>query len=280
MPLPDPKTQYSGLISIQRAMGVSSSLSSGKVIFLLTSSGSDAIAPEVDTSQYLGDTYAPHTETNFLKLTSPTEMATEAGAVLLPQSNGRIMVTEVDKEEDSERGRTLERGPRISDPLARADSRFRLSNATLDVDTQAIKRRVSRSSTFHDDPSARPAILDDDLLEPCPHEPLCQTLSEVLNTPISSASFSASVSRSNTDFLNRQASLVPPMTAAVPSLWSRSNIPRTNSQGSIPIQTLTAYCPLRLPSIPDLRETAEVQLRHHPLRLRYLLRSFIRYIIT
>jgi hypothetical protein len=192
-------------------MGVSSSLSSGKVIFLLTSSGSDAIAPEVDTSQYLGDTYAPHTETNFLKLTSPTEMATEAGAVLLPQSNGRIMVTEVDKEEDSERGRTLERGPRISDPLARADSRFRLSNATLDVDTQAIKRRVSRSSTFHDDPSARPAILDDDLLEPCPHEPLCQTLSEVLNTPISSASFSASVSRSNTDFLNRQASLVPPI---------------------------------------------------------------------
>jgi hypothetical protein len=218
MPRPGQNTYYSGPISMQRAMEVSYSLCSGKVLFMLTRSGADAIAPAVNTLQSLLDAPTPDTQSNLLELTPSIEMITETEVVSLPQRTGRIMVTDVDKEDEPERGRALERGPRISDPLARAESRFRLSNATLDVDTQAIRRRVSRSSTFHDDPSARPAILDDNLLEPCPHEPLCQTLSEVLNSPISSESFSASISRSNSDFIIRQASLVPPI-----SLYAKVN---------------------------------------------------------
>lgn len=47
--------------------------------------------------------------------------------------------------------------------------------------TPIEKRALSRSNTFFDDPSDPRAILDDDLLEPCPHSPICDSMSEVLS---------------------------------------------------------------------------------------------------
>ena len=47
--------------------------------------------------------------------------------------------------------------------------------------TPIEKRALSRSNTFFDDPNDPRAALDDDLLEPCPHGPICDSVSEVLS---------------------------------------------------------------------------------------------------
>ncbi|TVY75732.1 hypothetical protein LSUE1_G005212 [Lachnellula suecica] len=97
-----------------------------------------------------------------------------------------------------DRGRTWERVPRFVNPLAGAESRSRRDDAAIEVDARPIGKRISRSSTFHDDPTDPCAILDDNLLEPCPHAPVCPTLSEVLGTPLRTASIASGLSRADT----------------------------------------------------------------------------------
>ncbi|TVY36733.1 hypothetical protein LOCC1_G006417 [Lachnellula occidentalis] len=89
-----------------------------------------------------------------------------------------------------QRGRTLERHPRLLNPLAGAESRIRKHDAAIEVDTLPISKRIKRSSTFHHNPMDPCAILDDNLLEPCPHARLCTTVSEVLDAPLLATVFS------------------------------------------------------------------------------------------
>ena len=78
------------------------------------------------------------------------------------------------------RGRSLKQEPRCTNPLSRAESRHQ--DVSIELDGRPIRRMqgVSRSSTFFDDPTEPSAILDDILLEPYPHLPLCDSVSEVL----------------------------------------------------------------------------------------------------
>lgn len=86
-----------------------------------------------------------------------------------------------------DRGRSIiENGPRVPNPLARAESQHRRNNASIEVDAQPIeKRALSRSSTFFDDPADVSAAFDDNFLEPCPHLSICDSVSEVLAGRIS-----------------------------------------------------------------------------------------------
>ncbi|KAG9238555.1 hypothetical protein BJ875DRAFT_437335 [Amylocarpus encephaloides] len=102
-----------------------------------------------------------------------------------------------------ERGRSLQRRPRVSNPFAQAESRGREHDvAAIELDARPLGRLISRSSTFHGDPFDPSAILDDQLLEPCPHESLCNDLSEVLNIAVSLTGLSRSKTRANSDALN------------------------------------------------------------------------------
>ena len=88
-----------------------------------------------------------------------------------------------------DRGRTLKRTASSSSPLARAESIPGRPEVTIEIDSRTILKRPRRSSTFHDDPTSSPALLDDNLLEPCPDS--CTNVSEVLDgeaRPQSSAS--------------------------------------------------------------------------------------------
>ncbi|KAH6671091.1 hypothetical protein B0J14DRAFT_669970 [Halenospora varia] len=93
-------------------------------------------------------------------------------------------------------GRTLERQSRLPNPLERAESRKRKGDVAIEIDARSLARfKRSRSSTLHDNPSDLCAILDDNLLEPCPHDPVCTSVSEVLNSP------GSLFSRANSDSL-------------------------------------------------------------------------------
>jgi hypothetical protein len=88
-------------------------------------------------------------------------------------------------EKDVERGRTYERGPRYPNPLERAASRGRRNDPAIEVDVRPMEKRSgSRSTTFFEDPSDPCAAFEDNLLEPCPHMPICSLVSEVLETPV------------------------------------------------------------------------------------------------
>lgn len=96
------------------------------------------------------------------------------------------------KGKEVDRGRTLDRGPRFANPLAKAESRSRKNDPTIELDVQPIeKRQLSRSSTFSnfEDPSDPCAVLEDSLLEPCPRLPIRNSVTEVLSTSESSDSF-------------------------------------------------------------------------------------------
>ena len=82
--------------------------------------------------------------------------------------------------ESAERGRTLDKGRRYVNPLSRAESRDGKVEAIIELNPVPIGKRVSRSSTLFDDPTHPSAILDDNLLEPCPHPSPCANVSEVL----------------------------------------------------------------------------------------------------
>jgi hypothetical protein len=88
------------------------------------------------------------------------------------------------KGKEADRGRTQERGPRYSNPLAMAESRPRKNDATIELDVQLIeKRQLSRSNTISnfDDANDPCAFLEDNLLEPCPRGSICNSVSEVLS---------------------------------------------------------------------------------------------------
>ncbi|CZR51121.1 uncharacterized protein PAC_00996 [Phialocephala subalpina] len=87
-----------------------------------------------------------------------------------------------DDGEEPERGRTLERGLRFSNPLSRAESRSHREDPAIEIDVRPVeKRTISRSNTFFEDPNDPCAILEDALLEPCPPIPLSDPVSEVLS---------------------------------------------------------------------------------------------------
>jgi hypothetical protein len=93
-----------------------------------------------------------------------------------------------EKSVELERGRTYERGPRYPNPLDRATSRCRRNDPAIEVDVRPMEKRSgSRSTTFFEDPSDPCAAFEDNLLEPCPHIPICRLLSEVLETPVDAA---------------------------------------------------------------------------------------------
>jgi hypothetical protein len=80
-----------------------------------------------------------------------------------------------------ERGRSQDRQPRYSNPLERAESRGRRNDPAIEINVRPIGKRTSRrSSTFFEDPNDPRAVLEDNLLEPCPHLPICNSVSEVL----------------------------------------------------------------------------------------------------
>lgn len=80
------------------------------------------------------------------------------------------------------RGRSLARSPRSADPFSRSINRH-LSSA-IEVKATSMGKRISRSSTFHDYPTSSFALLDDNVLEPCPHISQCATVSEVLTSTV------------------------------------------------------------------------------------------------
>jgi hypothetical protein len=89
------------------------------------------------------------------------------------------------KGKEVDRGRTIERRHRYTNPLAQAESRSRRNEPAIEVDVRPIEqRKLSRSRTFSnfEDPTDPCAILEDNMMEPCPHASFCSTVSEVLNT--------------------------------------------------------------------------------------------------
>lgn len=124
-------------------------------------------------------------------MTSPIETAVSSPdnhALYDPPSN----ITVVDKGEDSDarRGRTIQRVSKRPDPLAKAESRPRFKNdAAIEVDMREIRKRThSRASSLsHSDGPTDPyAVLEDNVLEPCPSLPVCNAVTEVLDTPLRS----------------------------------------------------------------------------------------------
>ncbi|KAE8446856.1 hypothetical protein EG329_011487 [Mollisiaceae sp. DMI_Dod_QoI] len=100
-----------------------------------------------------------------------------------PQSNySGSDVEDGDRGKGVERGRTMERGPRFQNPLARAESRAHRGDPAIEIDVRPMeKRAISRSNTFFEDPSDPRAVLEDALLEPCPQVSLHNSFSEVLS---------------------------------------------------------------------------------------------------
>jgi hypothetical protein len=113
---------------------------------------------------------------------------------------GETMTTvDKGKGKDFDRGRALERGSRYPNPLAKAESRPRKNEPTIELDVRPIeKRQFNRSSTFFEDPNDPCAVLEDDLLEPCPHIPICYSVSEVLCAPESSTGVAGGMFHGNT----------------------------------------------------------------------------------
>lgn len=79
------------------------------------------------------------------------------------------------------RGRSVCRDPRFANPLACAESRSSRTDTFVELISKPIGKRISRSSTLHDDSEHCSAVLDDDLLEPCPHLPQPAPFSEILD---------------------------------------------------------------------------------------------------
>lgn len=86
------------------------------------------------------------------------------------------------KGKEVSRGRSPERKARSQNPFERAESRPRRNDAAIEIEARSMgKRAVSRSSTFYEHPEAIEAVLEDHILEPCPHIPVCDNVSEVFD---------------------------------------------------------------------------------------------------
>lgn len=88
-----------------------------------------------------------------------------------------------------DRGRQLERAPRMHNPLARSESLPQNFMAAIEVDARPMRREPrSRSSALHEDPTDPRAVLDDILLEPCPnlndaHNNVSEVLEDLFELP-------------------------------------------------------------------------------------------------
>lgn len=82
------------------------------------------------------------------------------------------------------RGRTVQRTVRPSNPLEKAESRHRMKDATVEVDIQNIKPRYCRSDAFFEDINVPCENFEDLLLEPCPDDPICNNVSEMMTKPV------------------------------------------------------------------------------------------------
>lgn len=88
-----------------------------------------------------------------------------------------------DRVKRTDRGRAAHRAVRINNPLERAESRKRKGDATVEVNAHCIRPRFCRSTTFFEDPNDPCAAFEDSLLEPCPHDPICNNVSELMSGP-------------------------------------------------------------------------------------------------
>jgi len=173
---------------------------------------------------------SPSTETSRSRLSpSNAQQTTIPGGItglaptaeldtLLPTPRDEIKLVDKGKGRDAERGRTLRRCPRFGNPLAKAESRDRRSDAAIEVDARPLGKRLRRSSTFHDDPSDHCAILDDNLLEPCPHLPICPPVSEVLDTIATAPSLDSCQTSAETSIKSSQSVELP--AAALTTVFS------------------------------------------------------------
>jgi hypothetical protein len=135
----------------------------------------------------------------------------------IPTEDSEIVnIIDKGKGKEIERGRTLKRSPRIANPLATAESRLRVSDVAIELDGRPIQKRAGRSNTFHEDPPDLCAILDDNVLEPCPHTSIYSTVSEVLNSSPADALQANSINPINTKFVFQRK--MPPMVCQFPPL--------------------------------------------------------------
>ncbi|KAK0100231.1 hypothetical protein ONS95_008195 [Cadophora gregata] len=95
------------------------------------------------------------------------------------------------------------------------------------------KRAFSRSNTFFEDPNDPLAALDDDLLEPCPHVPICDSVSEVLRGKEYTRARARSAMTRSLDMTFRNSRIPPGDTAAAagdyPPLFPASTFPPDRS---------------------------------------------------
>lgn len=120
---------------------------------------------------------APTLEESDLSEVSHTSYTLRNNVKIVDRSEGNIV----------ERGRTKQRVSSYPNPLAKAESRARLSSdAAIEVNMRPIKwGEHSRSSSISHfaHPSDPCADAKNSLLEPCLHLPACSTVTEVLNNP-------------------------------------------------------------------------------------------------
>ncbi|KAL3417821.1 F-box domain-containing protein [Phlyctema vagabunda] len=117
------------------------------------------------------------------------------GDKCLDSLNAKTGIIAKGKGKEVRRGRTLGRSQRREDPLARATSRVRGREASIELDTRPIEKRFSRSNTFFDDPADPRAILEDTLLEPLSDNSMqssISSLSEKLHSHVSTPDIGSS----------------------------------------------------------------------------------------
>lgn len=105
-----------------------------------------------------------------------------------------------DKGKGVDRGRALERIPQPINPFSRAESLRRMNLPTVEMDVRFIRARYRRSDTFHDNPLATCAILDDTFLEPHPFGPLCNSVSGILAASLRGTTLNSSTTSTRADY--------------------------------------------------------------------------------
>ncbi|CAD6441479.1 b7a490ab-2979-4a99-a354-5d14c3ed9e85 [Sclerotinia trifoliorum] len=165
-----------------------------------------------------------------------------------------------DKGKEVERGRTLERSPRYSNPLAKAESRPQRNKTNIEVDGRSIRTR-DRSQTLHENPNDPCAIFDDQVLEPLIGIAQQDSFSEVLSGHASPASLNGSLDakelkgrlRSRTSggsSLGSTISPIEPLTRTVTTVYNDST--PVSPDPTLPVESSSC----RLPSIDRLEESA------------------------
>ncbi|EDN97954.1 hypothetical protein SS1G_12810 [Sclerotinia sclerotiorum 1980 UF-70] len=165
-----------------------------------------------------------------------------------------------DKGKEVERGRTLERSPRYSNPLAKAESRPQRNKTTIEVDGRSIRTR-DRSQTLHENPNDPCAIFDDQVLEPLIGIAQQDSFSEVLSGHASPASLNGSLDakelkgrlRSRTSGGSSLGSTISPiesLTRTVTTVYNDST--PVFPDPTLPVESSSC----RLPSVDRLEESA------------------------